>query len=191
MQNITALFNTLGITSGHLEASLLGEVSRLHSDINAVEALLEGAPGVKVGQQCLDAALLRVAKSDRADIAQVLLAHGARTETWDAVGDTPLLLACRSGSFLTARLLVAKGAHLNARDTHGQTPLILAAYGGNASLVSELIARGASVDVKADAGDTALSAAKYRGNREIVQILKDAMPKATAANSKKQRQPAL
>jgi ankyrin repeat protein len=70
--------------------------------------------------------LILAAHNGEEEIARCLLNAGARTETKDAYGMTPLLRAVGSGHSSEVRLLLEKGADTNARDEPGWTALALA-----------------------------------------------------------------
>ena len=59
----------------------------------------------------------------RAAILSKLLEHGARTETKDEQGRTPLHLAVRSGDCETVRILLENGADVRAADGNGLRPI--------------------------------------------------------------------
>lgn len=73
--------------------------------------------------------LHRAAANNLAEVAAVLLRHGANAKATDARKNTPLHLTT---DVATAKLLLAAGAPVNAVNAEGQTPLHLAA-GGNAT----------------------------------------------------------
>src|SRR4029434_6114218 len=66
-----------------------------------------------------------------------------------AEGETPWMLAPRSGNRETVKLLVEAGANVNAAERfRGQTALMLAAVENHVSIVQELVAAGAQVNAR-------------------------------------------
>jgi ankyrin repeat protein len=63
-----------------------------------------------------------------AEIARLLIEHGAVVDARDKQGQTPLHAAARDGLVAVATVLVSKGADVNARDHYGRTPLWIARH---------------------------------------------------------------
>src|SRR5215472_11423934 len=83
---------------------------------------------------------------DDQDAAEMLLAAGAKVNTADEYGETPLTLACGVGNAVLVRRLIEAGAEVNAARWDGTTALMIAANSGNAEAVRLLIERGAKVN---------------------------------------------
>ena len=67
----------------------------------------------------------------------------------DRVGETPLMLAARSGDPALARELLKHGAAVDARDeSFGQTPLMIAVREGHLETARVLLEAGAAVDAR-------------------------------------------
>ena len=99
-----------------------------------------------------------------------LLANGADPDIADRNGDTPLILAARSGyAEGVARLLMAR-ANVNKPNKLGETPLIVAVQARQPRIVSTLLKLGADPD-KADhaSGYSARDYAK-RDNRSTEML---------------------
>ena len=116
-----------------------------------------------------------------------LLNHGAKVNSTDGFGSTPLIAAIGSGNVETVKLLLDKGANPNASldfdeegstGARGESALAVAAAGGNADIVRLLLKKGAKVNYRFKAGGligpTALEAAQENGRTEIIRILKAA-----------------
>jgi ankyrin repeat protein len=54
---------------------------------------------------------------------KLLLEKGAKLETKDTNGQTPLSYAAGKGHKVVVKLLLEKGAELETKDTSGRTPL--------------------------------------------------------------------
>ena len=104
--------------------------------------------------------LLTTFRPEMADVAKVLLEHGADVNQSRPGGFTPLHNACEWSYGDMVTLLLDHGANVNARDASGLTPLHIAArclVGEHQRLVCEtLIKRGAEVNAVDDKGQTPL-----------------------------------
>jgi len=106
-------------------------------------------------------------------VAEMLLAKGCVSDSTNALGQTPLLLAAREGSEDTALWMLDLGADPNV---HGkdisETALYYAESHGQTILARALLKKGAHVDVKASlTGWSPLHAAVVRGNANAVSDL--------------------
>jgi ankyrin repeat protein len=79
-----------------------------------------------------------------------LLAAGANPNLALLSGETPLMVAARSGYPSVVGLLIGKGANVEARGTRGQTALMWAASQKHADVVKVLLANGANVHARSD-----------------------------------------
>ena len=93
---------------------------------------------------------------DQIDVAQQLLARGARINAREEDGDTPLHFA---GSLGMAKLLVSKGARIDAMNDYGATPLYDAVHRGLSEVVAFLLQNGADPNVKDEVGQSVLERA--------------------------------
>jgi quinoprotein dehydrogenase-associated probable ABC transporter substrate-binding protein len=95
------------------------------------------------------------------DIERVryLLAHGAKVNSHDGEGNTPLINATRFGFIPVATLLVEHKADTNLADRSGWTPLMFATWDNNPGSVAMLVAHGAKIDATENSGLTALAIA--------------------------------
>ena len=95
-----------------------------------------------------------------ADVAQLLLKHGADADAQDDEKRTPLLRASKDGHVKVARALLEHGANTETRDEETWNALDRASYEGHVEVVQVLLEHGA--DVKASDRDdwTALHAAR-------------------------------
>ena len=125
----------------------------------AVELLLEkGAdPALvdKAGKTALDSAWLRTDSEIHAEIAELLIQKGARS---DKPGFAWFLPAVRSANY-------------NVRLEDGLTPLHFAAKNGYDGYISFLISRGADIKVKNSAGSTPLHEAIRAGHLGAARLL--------------------
>jgi ankyrin repeat protein len=73
-----------------------------------------------------------------------LLGRGARPDTQNRQGETPLTLATQYGWIEGAELLLARRASVDLANRRGETPLILAVHKRDLAMVRVLLARGAN-----------------------------------------------
>jgi ankyrin repeat protein len=164
-------------------------------NVAAVRTLIARKANVNAREPLRDqTALMWAVSQRRADVARVLIEHGADvrarsrvtravvnranpTDIYTAVvgtvsqgGSTPLLFAARQGDVECARLLVASGADVNELLPDGTSALTVAAHSDHAALVAFLLERGANPNI-IGSGYTALHAAVLRGNLESVTML--------------------
>ena len=100
--------------------------------------------------------LHRAARLGNAIKLQILLKKGAKADTRDAGGNTPLHYA---RTRLAAKMLLDHDAAVDARNNDGATPLHLATLHGHLNVTRELLKRGADVNAANKMGITPLPAA--------------------------------
>jgi ankyrin repeat protein len=164
-------------------------------NVDAVRALIARRANVNAREPLRDqSALMWAVSQRRADVARILIEHGADvrarsrvmravvnranpTDIYTAVvgtvshgGSTPLLFAARQGDVDCARLLLASGADVNEVLPDGTSALTVATHSNHTPLVQLLLERGANPNI-IGSGYTALHAAVLRGNLESVKAL--------------------
>jgi len=141
-------------------------------DHQAVIALLKTKLDVNAAQPDGATALAWAAFLDETEIAEKLLAAGARPNTADEYGETPLTLACANGDAGLVGKLLAAGANANAARWDGETALMIAAGAGSVEAVDLLTSHGAEVNaVESRRGQTALMWAAAEHHPEVVKTL--------------------
>lgn len=113
--------------------------------------------------------------AETADIAELLLAHGAKLEMRGYENRTPLHQAAMRNRIEVVKYFLDRGANTEARDEHGLTPLLLALDQRTSSIgvIALLVQHGAKVNVRSSAGTPAIHSAVGR-SVEIVRLLLDA-----------------
>ena len=109
---------------------------------------------------------------DHADVAKLLLEHGADPNVRDKLGDnrTALHLAIIGRFKDVVELLLKKGANPNKRDINGSTPLHAAVVVGDPEIVELLLRHGANVNVKNNEGMTPLDYVRYTSFNSAAKI---------------------
>ena len=104
-----------------------------------------------------------------------LIAAGAKLETANKYGVTPLLQAARTGDAATMDVLLKAGADPKHAHPEGETPLMAASKSGHVDAVKLLLAKGVDVNA-ADAfqNETALMWAAAEGHTDVVDTLLNA-----------------
>ncbi len=125
-----------------------------------------------------EAALHIVTKRrDRTWIA-FLLSKGARPDTRDREGNTPLMLASQIGFAEAAQLLLARKAQPDIGNNGGETPLIRSVQLRDATMVRLLLEAGANPNKADRAGLSAMDHAKRDPRATIVlKMLQETKPK--------------
>jgi ankyrin repeat protein len=108
------------------------------ADANAVEAV-GSIGGVSV--------LHLAAESGYKDVADVLLAAGARVDPRTTSDTTPLHQAAMNGHTEVVKLLIDAGADINAQDDNGVTPLDFAVYRDQQETAEEIWQAGGNQNV--------------------------------------------
>jgi ankyrin repeat protein len=96
-------------------------------------------------QSAVERDLMTAAQRGRRDVAMEALLQGARVDTQDAQGTSPLMLAAAGGHDDLVRFLLQRGAKVDLRRHDGVTALLLAVTHQRESVVRTLLEAGASV----------------------------------------------
>jgi uncharacterized protein len=166
--SIFLLVQTLGAADTRLADAAMNR------DLETVRSLVKMHVDVNVAQPDGTTALHWSAHWDDVEMTDVLLRAGAKGETANIYGDTPLLQACTNGSVHMVELLLNAGASPNARLPEGQTVLMTAVHTGNRDTVKLLLAHGADVNAAESwRGETALMFAAVEDHADVAQVLID------------------
>ena len=118
-----------------------------------------------------DTALTVAATDNHADVARLLIAHGADVDARSGNGWTPLFTATEilNDNADVIHVLLDHGADANARDDgSGTTALMNAAENGYADIVRLLLEHGADVSARDDLGDTVLDC---KTDENVIHVL--------------------
>lgn len=116
-------------------------------------------------------ALHAAAANGSRQVAELLLAAGAKVDRQEGSGLTPLMSATYMGHSDVVELLLRKGADMEKKDDFGYTPLMFAANNGKMGPLKILLARGAVVDSKDKDNSTPIMFAAQHGFTDIVALL--------------------
>lgn len=122
-------------------------------------------------------ALIEAAEADNTTALVRALDDGARIDTRDLRGRTPLLAAVQQGHDAAARLLIRRGADINAQDAISDSPFLLAGARGRTAMLAEMLGPPSGSPERPDYrrlnryGGTALIPACHYGHVETVRLL--------------------
>ena len=102
--------------------------------------------------------------TDELELVRELLKAGAKLDSTDREGWTPLHIASKKGNLKLVQELLKAGAKLDSTDREGWTPLHIASKKGNLKLVQELLKAGAKLDSVNKEGWSPLDIASLNGN---------------------------
>jgi quinoprotein dehydrogenase-associated probable ABC transporter substrate-binding protein len=105
------------------------------------------------------------------DRVRYLLTHGAKVNSFDGDGNTPLINATRFGFSAVATYLAEHKADANLADHSGWTPLMYAAWDDDPGLVKMLLAHGANLLATESEGLTPLAIAAQNGKVKAAEAL--------------------
>jgi ankyrin repeat protein len=86
------------------------------------------------------------ARAGQIERVTALLEGGAKVNSRDRNGDSPLNMAAAKGNAGLVDVLMKAGADVNLANLSGVTPLMGAAFSGNAEIVRKLLAAGAKTE---------------------------------------------
>ncbi|HKB59770.1 MAG TPA: ankyrin repeat domain-containing protein [Gallionellaceae bacterium] len=109
--------------------------------------------------------------SDRTEVANILLNHGADPDVRSPDGLTLLMHMAVDGPAQIAALLLERGVQANATGPKDVTALMLAAQNGNVEVLKLLLRHGANRAMKDSKGRTALDLARAAGQQAAAELL--------------------
>lgn len=145
-------YHAISIDAGHVIVSLLEK----GFDPNTLDS--EGQSGLYLA---LRAESLKVA-------AALLASTRVQTDSANAVGETPLMMAALRGNLEMTKTLLARGGQVKRE---GWTPLHYAASGPSVEVVALLLDRGAPINALSPNGTTPLMMAARYGAIDAADLL--------------------
>ncbi len=141
------------------------------ADLLAAATATPPARGNERGDAPQNRTLLAAARDGDADAAAVAFRGGARLETRDNEGRTPLLLAVTQRRLPVASLLVALGANPDARDDRHDTPWLVTGVTGDVEMAKLLLTADPDLKLRNRFGGISIIPASERGHVEYVRFL--------------------
>ena len=114
---------------------------------------------------------LAITMDNPLEMVGLLLDRGAKTDTLDMDGDTPLIAACNEQNIDLVKVFLSKKVVVNAPGFEGNTALHRAAQLGNVELVNVLLEAHASPTFENNIGNTALLEGCCCGQKDTVVAL--------------------
>jgi ankyrin repeat protein len=186
---LAAIMDPTRARGGRLPALLMAEGLRLHLDGSGRDFAVTTLSSPRTAHELISHGADANARTDGftalslavltcPNLVQPLLDRGAKINSTDENGDTPLVYAVRKQDVSVVRLLLIDGANANCRNRFGMTPLIVAAgkmkKWPSVAVVKLLLQFGADTSAEDEDHENALAAAKYDGNPELIAVLRNA-----------------
>ena len=151
------------------EAAALGYVDRLR------ERLLDSADAVAAFSPDGFTALHLAAFFGKAEVARLLLEHGAGVDVYtrNPFANQPLHAAAAGRHIEVCRILIAAGADVNATQHGGFTPLHEAAQHGDVEMVELFLSAEADPSLTTGDGETAADTAAGAGHVDLARRLRE------------------
>lgn len=146
------------------------------TSISDIEELLKQGADINTRNYSDYSALGIAAEKGHTKTVQYLLDRGAKIETKDNAGNTPLILAAHNDYpeiSETIQTLITYGAIIEAKNNNGETALIAATKHGRTAAINCLLDNGANSEARNNTGRTALMIASYNNDANTVQSLLD------------------
>lgn len=143
---------------------------------NIVDMLLsDGRVSIESQDSSRHSALTLACYEDLADMAALLLKHGASMDAKDIHGGPPLLRAVDSNGLECVRVLIEHGADVNFKDFHGRGILHGCAINSRATILRHLLQNvdGLDPNIQDDNGNTPLHDAVACGSEPVARVLLD------------------
>lgn len=121
-----------------------------------------------------NSALSLAARRGHIEVVKILLKNGAKADSRNCDGWTPLHLISETGDIALLKLLLENGADVNATNTIsglGYTPLHLASNIGHVEAVQLLIDKDANSAALASSGETSFDLASKNGHVAVMELL--------------------
>ncbi|CEJ86403.1 hypothetical protein VHEMI04095 [[Torrubiella] hemipterigena] len=143
---------------------------------NIVDVLLsDGRVSVESQDASRHSALTLACYDDLADMAALLLKHGASMDAKDIHGGPPLLRAVDGNGLECVRVLIDRGADVNFKDFHGRGILHGCAINSRATILRHLLqnVKGLDPNIQDDNGNTPLHDAVATDSEAVARVLLD------------------
>lgn len=126
------------------------------------------------GEININGQIVLAARAGLVDRVVALLGEGAKVNSRDRNGDSPLNMAAAKGNLALVDALLKAEADVNLANVAGVTPLMGAAFSGSAGIMQKLIAAGAKIEPIDRVKKNAATYAAGNGCSACLQVLVDA-----------------
>ena len=142
-------------------------------DLSGVEDEIENGTDINIHGAQQRTCLHKAVGGGHADIVDLLLKNGAKTDSLDKGGKTALHWAALTGSIECIKILMDPGkSDINAKTKLGATACHLAAEDDKCEMLTWLIENGADADSLNNKGLTPYDKAKAKGHKNCMKILR-------------------
>ena len=129
-----------------------------------------GSGGVEVDRGTKDDGTTPLFLATFAELARVLIEHGADVNKARHSGATPLFMAAQNGFVELTELLIENGADINQANSNWETPVNVAADNGHVAVVRVLLQTSADTTIKNKWGRDPLASARKNDHREVAAL---------------------
>jgi ankyrin repeat protein len=154
-------------------ATIVGDTATIKEIVekNSFANTLDLEQVCDVGEYRGKTLLILAAQFGRREIATLFMSRGAKSETIDSRGMTPLMHASYNGHVGVLDELLFANVVVDRVASCGYTALLFAASRGHASAVHRLLAAGAKLTARTPLGRTSLIVAAFNGHVQVVELL--------------------
>ena len=137
----------------------------LVNSVDAIDLLIKSGASLTYANDPFFPSYMHYAVLRNFNIVKSLLRHGAKFDTKNVRGETPLCSATKYGSVINVNLLISYGADISVKDLDGNNLLHCAALEERFGIIKTLIEFGISFDAKNLKGFTPLESALMKNLR--------------------------
>jgi ankyrin repeat protein len=141
------------------------------TDLDMVDALLEGGAEVNAQNKLGRTSLMYAAENNCLAVVNKLVSMGADVNLQDSIGYTALMYAAENNCLEVINKLVSAGADVNLQNRISYTALMRAAKNNRLAVVNKLVSAGADVNLQNGRGYTSLMYAAENNCLEVVNKL--------------------
>ena len=151
--------------------TFLGAHGMKKGDLSMARTMVDAGTDVNLAAVNGVTPLMAAAYAGEVEMAELLLANGARIDALDRLKKNAMIYAAGSGNTEVVRLLLARGVDPNTVYDNELTALMWAAGFGKTATAATFLAAGARADLRDNRGKTALDMARDGNFQETVRLL--------------------
>lgn len=142
------------------------------NDAPGVKFLLSRGVNINAKDAEGNTPIINAVKNEQPRIVKLILQmNDVDVDFQDKLGNTALILACKSGNAESVCYLLCHFPKIDAKNNMGTTALIAAVNNGNKEIVNTLLLHGARPDITDKQHKTAIDYAQGLNNTEITALL--------------------